>query len=72
MHNRQSPHGDHDYLGEAVDLVNNFDVERVYFNEGELNGNEKKVISSLSKDTNYFISYEGSFYEVGDFRFSLQ
>jgi competence protein ComEC len=62
-------HGDQDHLGEAVDLVNNFDVERVYFNEGELNANEKEVISSLSKDTNYFISYEGSYYEVGDFRF---
>ena len=32
MHKRMPPHGDFDHLGEAVNLVNNFNVENVIFN----------------------------------------
>ena len=29
MHKRMSPHGDFDHMGEAINLVNNFKVEKV-------------------------------------------
>ncbi len=44
MHKRQSPHGDYDYMGEAINLVNNFKVEKVIFNFGEYNNLEKELI----------------------------
>ena len=31
MHKRMSPHGDYDHMGEAINLVNNFKVEKVIF-----------------------------------------
>ena len=30
--NLQSSHGDYDHMGEAINLVNNFKVEKVIFN----------------------------------------
>ena len=41
MHKRQSPHGDFDHMGEAINLVNNFKVEKVIFNCGEFDDLEK-------------------------------
>ena len=41
MHKRMSPHGDYDHMGEAINLVNNFKVEKVIFNCGEFNKLEK-------------------------------
>ena len=35
--NHQSPHGDYDHMGEAINLVENFKVEKVTFNCGEFN-----------------------------------
>ena len=32
MHKRISAHGDYDHMGEAVNLVENFKVEKVIFN----------------------------------------
>ena len=32
MHKRMSPYGDFDHMGEAINLVNNFKVEKVIFN----------------------------------------
>ena len=29
MHKRMSPHGDYDHMGEAINLVNNFKVEKI-------------------------------------------
>jgi len=61
-------HGDYDHLGESYHLVNNFKVSNVYFNEGELNDNENKLINLLkNKNINYFISYDGDFYKIGDY-----
>ena len=34
MHKHISPHGDYDYMGEAINLVENFKVEKVIFNCG--------------------------------------
>ena len=49
MHKRMSPHGDFDHMGEAINLVNNFKVEKVIFNCGTYNDLEKKLIKVLDK-----------------------
>ena len=42
-------HGDYDHMGEAINLVENFKVEKVIFNCGEYNGLEKELIKVLDK-----------------------
>lgn len=42
-------HGDYDHIGEAVNLVNNFKVEKVIFNCGEFNKLEQDLIKILDK-----------------------
>lgn len=42
-------HGDYDHMGEAVNLVRNFKVEKVIFNCGEFNGLEQELIKVLDK-----------------------
>ena len=42
-------HGDFDHMGEAINLVNNFKVEKVIFNCGEFNDLEKKLVKVLNK-----------------------
>ena len=49
MHKLISPHGDFDHMGEAINLVENFKVEKVIFNCGEFNELEKDLIKVLDK-----------------------
>ena len=42
-------HGDYDHIGEAINLVNNFKVEKVIFNCGPYNDLEKELIKVLDK-----------------------
>ena len=42
-------HGDYDHMGEAINLVNNFKVEKVIFNCGPFNDLEKDLIKVLDK-----------------------
>ena len=42
-------HGDFDHMGEAINLVNNFKVEKVIFNCGEYNDLEKELIKVLDR-----------------------
>lgn len=49
MHKRYSPHGDYDHIGEAINLVNNFKVEKIIFNCGEVNELEQELIKVLDK-----------------------
>ena len=42
-------HGDYDHMGEAINLVNNFKVEKVIFNCGEFNELEQDLIKVLDK-----------------------
>ena len=42
-------HGDYDHMGESINLVNNFKVEKVIFNCGEYNDLEKELIKVLNK-----------------------
>ena len=50
MHKRMSQHGDFDHMGEAINLVNNFKVEKVIFNCGNYNYLEKELIKVLDKN----------------------
>ena len=43
-------HGDYDHMGEAINLVNNFNVEKVIFNCGPYNDLEKELIKVLDKE----------------------
>ena len=42
-------HGDYDHMGEAINLINNFKVDKVIFNCGEYNDLEKELIKALEK-----------------------
>ena len=42
-------HGDYDHMGEAINLVNNFKVEKVIFNCGAYNDLEQELIKVLDK-----------------------
>lgn len=42
-------HGDYDHMGEAINLVENFKVEKVIFNCGLYNDLENKLIEALDK-----------------------
>ena len=42
-------HGDYDHMGEAINLVNNFKVEKVIFNCGEFNNLEKDLSKVLDQ-----------------------
>ena len=42
-------HGDFDHMGEAINLANNFKVEKVIFNCGSYNDLEKELIKVLDK-----------------------
>ena len=44
-----SQHGNYDYMGEAINLVENFKVEKVIFNYGEFNELEQGLIKVLDK-----------------------
>ena len=49
MHKCMSPHGDFDHMGEAINLVETFKVEKEIFNCGEYNDLEKELIKMLEK-----------------------
>ena len=49
MHKRMTPHADFDHMGEAINLVNNFKVEKVIFNCGPYNDLEQELIKVLDK-----------------------
>ena len=42
-------HGDYDHMGEAINLVNNFKVEKVIFNCGQFNELEQDLIKVLAQ-----------------------
>lgn len=49
MHKHMSPHGDYDHMGNSLDLVDNYKVEKVIFNCGSFNNLEKSLIKALTK-----------------------
>ncbi len=55
MHKHMSPHGDYDHMGETINLVNNFKVEKVIFNCGPYNDLEKELIKVSDKKIDMII-----------------
>ena len=52
-------HGDNDHMGNAIYLVNNFNVKQVVFNNGEYNDLELKLIEVLKeKNISYYQNIE--------------
>ena len=49
MHKPMLPHGDLNHMGESINLVNNFKVEKVIFNCGPYNDLEQELIKVLDK-----------------------
>lgn len=61
-------HGDYDHLGNSYDLVREVKVSNVYFNNGDFNYNERKLIKILdSKKVPYRKLNEGDIVNVGLF-----
>ena len=50
-------HGDYDHMGEAINLVENFKVEKVFFNCGPYNDLENELIEVLDKKKIKYYSY---------------
>ena len=42
-------HGDFDHAGEAINLIRNFNVDKIYLNQGKFNSLEKKIIINHKK-----------------------
>ena len=59
-------HGDYDHMGEAVNLVNNFNVENVIFNCGPYNDLELKLIKVLD---NKKIKYSSCINKLDNLKF---
>lgn len=57
VHKNKSPHGDYDHMGEAINLVENFKVEKVIFNCGPYNDLENELIEVLDKKKIKYYSY---------------
>ena len=53
MHKCMSPHGDFDHMGEFINLVNNFKVEKVIFNCESFNDLEKEHTGQIMTYMNY-------------------
>ena len=49
MHKHMSPHGDSNHALYALELINNFKVENVYFNNGNINYLENRIVDLLNK-----------------------
>lgn len=59
-------HGDFDHVGEALTLIDNFSVNKIYINEGKQNSLERKIIKKFK---NVAVCQEGEYFEVGNFKF---
>lgn len=55
MQKRMSSHGDYDYMGSSINLIDNFNIEKVIFNIGTYNELEKDLIKILKeKNIKYY------------------
>lgn len=52
-------HGDYDHIGEAINLIDNFNVENVILNDYDLNSLEQNLINVLNiKNIKYYKGYD--------------
>lgn len=59
-------HGDFDYLGEAMTLIENFSVKEILINEGKINNYEEELIRNFP---NVKKSKSGDYFETGNLKF---
>ena len=59
-------HGDYDHAGEALTIMDEIDVENVFFNSNELNTLEEKIWNTSS---NHYKLQEGDSFTLGNFNF---
>ena len=60
-------HGDADHLSGSFSIIKKFKVDKVLFNEGFLNYNEKKLIKLLNeKHIRYEICYQDNYYKYNN------
>lgn len=62
-------HGDYDHMGEAINLINNFKVDKVVFNCGKYNDLENELIGVLKKKN---IKYYSCIKELNVDKYKLQ
>ena len=62
-------HGDYDHMGEAISLVDNIKVEKVFFNCGSFNDLENKLVQVLNLKK---IKYESCSNEIKTDKYKLQ
>ena len=55
-------HGDFDHAGEAINLIRNFNVDKIYLNQGKFNSLEKNIIMNHKKT---FQIAEGDLIKLG-------
>ena len=69
MHKPMLPHGDYVHMGEVINLVNDFKVEKVIFNCGKFNDLEQSLIKVLDKKK---IPYYSCIKELNFDKYKLQ
>jgi len=55
MYKRMSPHDDYDHMGEVINLVENYKVDKAIFNCGKFNELEEELIKVLDKKKSHII-----------------
>lgn len=72
MHKLMSPHGDADHIGESIDLVNNFKIDKVYLNDFQLTSLETRLIKILkNKNISYNFLRKGTKINLDKYIFSV-
>lgn len=59
-------HGDFDHLGEAIHIIENYRIGKIFINDGKINFLEEKIIHLFPSVE---ICYQNTYFEVGDFKF---
>ena len=60
-------HGDYDHLGEAINLINNFRIRKIYINDGRQNKLERLIIEKFN---DVEVCKKGKMIILGDFYFN--
>ena len=60
-------HGDMDHIGSSYKLVENFSVDKVYFNNNEYNENELRLIKILKENNIYYQKISNEDFKINNF-----
>ena len=59
-------HGDYDHIGEAINLINNYKINKILINAGEINYLERKIINNFN---NIEVAKKDYYFGLGDAEF---